>query len=100
MKKISTSFNFGYDCRNNLDNCKLESICDEINELSYIRNYYKSLFDDQLTPFVNSAILEQEINNRFNDEMQKIKKDDPFRGAKIQHLKHRKASDQEALEQF
>ena len=98
--KLLNNANFGYDCINNLDNCKFEPICDKINEISYIRNYQKLLFDKELSPFINSKLLEAEIQKRFNDEMQKIKKDDPFRGAKVQHLKHRKASDEEALMQL
>ena len=98
--KLLNNANFGYDCRNNLDNCKFEPICDEINEISYIRNYHKSLFDKALSPLINSKLLEVEIQKRFNDEMQKITKDDPFRGAKMQHVKHRKASEEEALEHF
>ena len=90
--------NFGYDCRNNLDNCKFEPICDKINEISYIRKYHKNLLDVEVSPFINSRLLEDEISERFNDEMQKIKKDDPFRDAKIQQ--NTTYNDQEALEQF
>ena len=100
FKLLLNNANFGYDCRNNLGNCIFEAICDEVSEISYIRNYHKSFFDVQISPFVNSGLLEQEINKKFNDEMQKILKDDPFRSAKIQHLKHKKASDQEAVEQL
>ena len=28
--------NFGYDCRNNLDNCKFPPIFDELGEITYI----------------------------------------------------------------
>ena len=98
--KLLNNANFGYDCRNNLDNCKFEPICDEINEISDIRNDHKSLFDKEVSPFVNSQLLEAEIQKIFNDEMQKIKEDDPFQGARIQHLKHEKASDQEAVMQL
>ena len=35
--KLLNNANFGYDCRNNLDNCIFEPINDEINELSFIR---------------------------------------------------------------
>ena len=80
--KLLNNANFGYDCRNNLDNFKFEPICDEINEISYIRNYDKSLFDKEFSPFINSKLLEDEMQKRFNDEMQKIKKEDPFRGQK------------------
>ena len=37
--KLLNNANFGYDCRNNLDNCLFESINDEINKLSFIRRY-------------------------------------------------------------
>ena len=89
-----------YKLLNNLDNCRFDPICDEINEISYIRNYHKSLFDKKVLPFVNSHLLEAEIQKTFNNEMQKIKEDDPFKGARIQHLKRKKASDQEAVMQF
>ena len=79
---------------------KFEPICYEITEISYIRNYHKSLFDKELSPFIYSKLLEDEIQKRFNDEMQKIKKGNPFRGAKMQHLKQRKASDEEAVLQL
>ena len=72
--KLLNNANFGYDCRNNLDNFKFAPICDEINEISYIRNYDKSLFDKEFSPFINSKLLEDEMQKRFNDEMQKNKK--------------------------
>ena len=98
--KLLNNANFGYDCKNNLDSCKFEPICDEINEIAYIRSFHKSFFDKEVSPFINSAILEKEIQRRFNDEMQKIQNDDPFRAAKLQYLKQRKASDEEALNLF
>ena len=69
LYKLLNSANFGYDRRNNLDNSKFEPICDEINEISYVINYHKSLFDKELSPFINSKLLEDEIQKRFNDEM-------------------------------
>ena len=36
FSKLLNNANFGFDCRNNLDNCKFELINDEINELSFI----------------------------------------------------------------
>ena len=67
--KLLNSANFGCDRRNNLDNSKFEPICDETNEISYVINYHKSLFDKELSPFINSKLLEDEIQKRFNDEM-------------------------------
>ena len=34
--KLMNNSNFGYDCRNNLDNCKFVPIFDELKELTYI----------------------------------------------------------------
>ena len=31
--------NFGYDCRNDVNNAKFEPIIGEINEISYIKKY-------------------------------------------------------------
>ena len=41
--KLMNNTNFGFDCRNNANNTKLEPIIDEINEISYIKKYYISL---------------------------------------------------------
>ena len=35
--KLMNNSNFGYDCRNNLNNAKFELIIDEIDEISYIK---------------------------------------------------------------
>ena len=69
--KLLNNANFGYDCRNNLDNCIFEPINDEIGELSFIRRYYNNLFDKDIQPFINSKILQEEIDEKFNNEKQK-----------------------------
>ena len=34
--KLMNNSNFGYDCRNNIDNCQFVPIFDEYKEISYI----------------------------------------------------------------
>ena len=41
--KLMNNSNFGYDCRNNLDNCKFNPIFDEVNEITNVVRYH-SLF--------------------------------------------------------
>ena len=72
--KLLNNANFGYDCRKSLDNCTFEPINDEIGE--------------------------QEIDERFNNEKQKIKESDPFYCAKIRSLDNRRSAENEALERF
>ena len=62
--KLFNNANFGYDCRNNLDNCVFEPIDDEINELSFIRRYYNNLFDKDISPFINARLLQEEITDK------------------------------------
>ena len=47
--------NFGYDCRNNLDNCKFVPIFDEYRELTFISRYY-NLFDSKVKQFITSDL--------------------------------------------
>ena len=98
--KLLNNANFGYDCRNNLDNCKFEPINDEINELSFIKRYYSNLYDRNLQPFITSHILKEEIDERFNNERQKIKEIDKFYSTKIRSIENRKNAENEALERF
>ena len=35
--KLMNNSNFGYDCRNNLDNCQFVPIFDELKEIMYLK---------------------------------------------------------------
>ena len=65
--------NFGYDCRNNLDNCKFPPIFDELGEITYI-NRYHNIFDEKVSDFVTSDLLRQNIEEKFNDKLMKLNK--------------------------
>ena len=49
--KLMNNSNFGYDCRNNLDNCKFVPIFDEYRESTFISRYY-NLFDSKVKQFI------------------------------------------------
>ena len=66
--KIMNNANFGFDCRNSVDNAKFEPIIDEINEITYIKKYY-NLFDNKLSNFVNSDVLEQQVEHNFQQQI-------------------------------
>ena len=89
--------NFGFDCRNNANNLKFEPLIDEINELTYIKKYY-NLFDSKIENFVNSEILERNINQEFELEIALIKHDDPFKNARIAELENKRQADIDSLD--
>ena len=76
--------NFGFDCRNNANNTKF----DEIGEITYIKKY--NLFGSQVANFVKSDILEQNINEEYEQKMVMIKENNPFKDALLQKLKMKK----------
>ena len=63
--KLLNNSNFDYDCRNNLINCGFKHIFDEIDKLSDIKKY-NSILDRSLSWFVNSRLLEEEIEKRLH----------------------------------
>ena len=95
--KLMNNSNFGFDCRNNANNLKFEPLINEIDELSYVKKYH-SLFDDKVKQFVSSEILEEKINQDFNQELSEIKNDDQFKDIRITELKNRRDENLDALE--
>ena len=98
--KLLNNADFGYDCRNNLDNCTFELINDELREITYIRRYYNSLFDREIAPFITSQVIKEEIDSRYNDQIAKISKTDPFYSARVRNIENRRAAEEEALKSF
>ena len=62
------NLNFGYDFRNNSDNCFFAPVFDEIEELSYVKRY-QNVFDREISEFVSSKLLQREITESFDNEL-------------------------------
>ena len=88
--------NFGFDCRNNTNNTKFEPIIDEIGEITYIKKYY-NVFDSQVANFVKCDVLEQNINEEYEQKMAIIKENDPFKDAHIVEIENEKKTNTDAL---
>ena len=58
--KLINNSNFGYDCRNNLDNCKFASIFDEFKDITYIGRCWNFL-DSRVLRFVTTDLVKQDI---------------------------------------
>ena len=52
-------------------------IFDELKEITYIKNYY-NFFDPNVSKFVTSDLIAQEIEEKYNDDMIKVSKEDKF----------------------
>ena len=72
--KLMNNANFGYDCRNNADNCYFSLIYDEIDELSFA-NF---IFDQGISDFVSSEILESQIEEEYLNEIANLDPNDAY----------------------
>lgn len=89
--------NFGYIYGNNANNPKFDPIIHEVNEITYIKKYYK-LFGSKISSFVNNGILEQEVEPNFQRQIPNVIYDDPFRSPKINPIKNDNKKDIDVLE--
>ena len=95
--KLMNNANFGFDCRNNADNLKFDPLIDEINELTYIKRYH-NLFDPKVQKFISSKILEDHIEEEYNQNVANIKENDPFKNLRMTELQNQKLLDLDAVE--
>ena len=91
--------NIGYHCRNNIDNCKFVPIFDEYKEISFI-NRYHNILNAKVSEFVTTDLLKAEIEEKYNDKLSKLDKEDRFYEIKLQTLKTERLSSLEAAGKF
>ena len=95
--KLMNNSNFGYDCRNNFDNCKFVPIFDELGGITYI-NRYHNVFDQTVSDFVTSDLLKKQIEEEFNDKLMKLDNEGQFQNIKLETIKNERLSSLEAAE--
>ena len=83
--KLMNNLNFGYDGQNNLDNCQFVPIFDEYKEVTYVRRYF-NFFDPRVSQFVTGDLIRQEIEEKYNDRLIKLDKEDNFYPTKLNSL--------------
>ena len=61
---LMNNANFGYDSRNNLDNCQFIPIFDELKEVTYLKKYYH-YFDPKVKQFVTNELIRADIDEKY-----------------------------------
>ena len=97
--KLINNSNFGYNCRNNLDNCEFVPIFDELKKITYINRYF-NFFDPRVSKFVMGDLIRQQIEETYYDRLIKLVKKDKFYAIKLNCLKTERMSDLEAADNF
>ena len=97
--KLMNNSNFGYDCCNNLDNCKFVPIFDELKELTYMETYH-NIFDAKISEFVTADLIKQNIEATYNDKLIKLDKEDKFYQIKLDTLNTKRLTNLEVANSF
>ena len=95
--KLMNNSNFGYDCRNNIDNCKFKPMFDDVEEIANIQKY-SSLFDDVCKDRFYPDLIATQIENEYNNELMKIDQNDPFADAKRYDVGEKRKRKMDALD--
>ena len=90
---------FGYDCCNNLDNYQFVPIFDELQKITYLKRYY-NYFVLKVSGFVSSDLIGQEIEEKYNDSLMKLSKDNKYYKTKLVTLNTEKSESLESAENF
>ena len=75
--KLMNNSNFGYNCRNNINNCQFVPIFDKYKEITYV-NRYHNIFDKRVESFITPDILKHKAEEDYNDKLMKLDKEDRF----------------------
>ena len=59
---------------------------------------YYNLFDNKVSDFVNSDILEKQIEQNFQQQIANVRHDDPFRSARIMSIKNHVKDERDVFE--
>lgn len=98
--KLLNNSNFGIDCQNNIDNCYLEPIYDDFNEISFIKKYTTIFSDEGLRDFFLPDLPRNEIEQTFQAKIFALNKNDPTFEARKKYLERKKEEEPEAVDSF
>ena len=87
------------DCRNNLDNCQFVPIFDVLQEITYLKRWY-NYFDSKFLSFVTTDLIRQEIEEKYNDLLMKLSKDDKYYEIKFSTFNTENCESLEAADNF
>ena len=87
--KLMNNAKFGYDCRNNADNCYFSPVYDEIDELSFAKRY-QNIFDQDISDFASSEIPDRLIEEEYLNKIANLDPKDEYFEARKNSLEIQK----------
>ena len=91
LKKTFTSYltiailHFAIDCTNNIDNCVLEPLFDDFEEISYIKKFTTIFNDDTYQDIFSPSLLREGIIQTFQAKIFSLDSNDSFYNSRKQY---------------
>ena len=82
-----------------ITNYKFVPIFNELGEITYI-NLYHNLFDEKVSQFVTTDLIKKQVEEKYNDKLMKLDKEDKFYQIKLQTLRDERLSSLEAAKKI
>ena len=98
--KLLNNSNFGIDCRNNIDNCKLKLIYDGIDEIIYIKKITNLMGDYRYRDIFSPELMGEQIEREFDEKLKKLNREGPAYEAALEHFERKKDKDLDAVNSF
>ena len=98
--KLLNNSNFGIDCRNNIENCILEPLYDELGKFSYIKKFCTIFGNETYREFFPPAVISKEIRQEYNSKLLSLNKNNPTYQARKEYLESKMEEDLDAVDCF
>ena len=89
--KFINNSKFGYNCRNNTDNCTFAAIFDEIEKLSDAKRF-QNFFDQEISEFFSIEFFDQQIEEECNNKITSLDLQDKYFEGRKNSLEFQKLS--------
>ena len=99
FKPLNNS-NFGIDCRNNIDNCILEPIYDNLGEIFYIKRFTTIFNNDTYRDFFSPELMKEEIIQTFQVKIFALDKNDLTYEARKEYFENKMDEELDSVESF
>ena len=96
--KLLNNRNFGNDCRNNIENSKLELMFDGLDEIAYVKKYTNIMLDNRYRKFFSLDLIRRQVEKEFKNKVEKLDKSNPFYHGILEVIERKRDEDLEVIE--
>ena len=98
--KLLNNSNFGIDCRNNIDNCYFEPLCDNFPDIIYIKRFTTIFADDTFSNFFSPCLLRDQIIQTFQTKISALNKEETTYEARKKYFERQVAEELDAVASY